>query len=238
MARLYISSLKTSPLVLDKDQTHYLKNVLRLRVNDSFHVFNETGEWEANILDLKKGSCLIALGQQMRTPTPLPSVGLAFAPLKHDAQSFLLEKATELGVTDLYPVITQRSNIHRIQSDKWLKNTIEACQQCERLSPPHLHALQPLPQFLASLTDNIQLLVAKERGPASAISDLLTNLSSEKIPIFLIGPEGGFTDEEFQLLHHQSQCNFLTLGPRILRAETAALAVLSCFQALIGDWQV
>jgi 16S rRNA (uracil1498-N3)-methyltransferase len=237
MVRLYMSKLDTSPFDLEKDHVHYLKNVLRLQSQDYIQVFNETGEWQAQILEMTKNHGTAALVKQLRAPAPLAPIGLAFAPLKHDAQLFLLEKATELGVTDFYPIITQRSNVHRIAPDKWMKNTIEACQQCERLSPPAIHSLQPLDQFLKELGDDIDILVAKERGEARPIAQTLSNMPSGRKCIFIIGPEGGFTMEEFSALTRHPQAQFITLGPRILRAETAALAVLTCFQSLLGDWQ-
>ncbi len=237
MVRLYLAQLSPSPFDLDKDHAHYLKNVLRLQINDTLHVFNEGGEWRAQILELKKNHATIKLVEKVRESHPLPFVGLAFAPLKHDAQHFLLEKAAELGATDLYPVITQRSNVHRVSIEKWVKNTIEATQQCERLSPPILHDLQSLDQFLKNLGENHHLLVARERGDARPITSVLSELDSCQKCIFLIGPEGGFTPEEFHTMARRSKVHFITLGPRILRAETAALASLACFQSLLGDWQ-
>lgn len=235
MVRLYIPKLDTHSLTLDKDHAHYLKNVLRLNEGDTLQVFNETGEWLAQINDLKKSQASLVLSQQLRHPETLPRLGLAFAPLKHDAQSFLLEKATELGVTDLYPVITHRCNIHKISQEKWAKNTIEASQQCERLTPPTVHPLQPLEVFFKSVGDHT-LFMAKERGDAVPIAQALAGPLSKPC-IFLIGPEGGFTPQEFTLVAKAPNVQFIHLGPRILRAETAALATLTCFQSLLGDWQ-
>lgn len=237
MVRLYIPHMDPSPFDLDKDQAHYLKNVLRLNDHDNIHVFNETGEWLARLDHITKSQATVSLVKQTRAPTTLPPLGLAFAPLKHDAQYFLLEKATELGVRDLYPVMTQRSNIHKIPHEKWIKNTLEATQQCERLAPPTVHPLQSLDHFIKALPENMTLFVAKERGDALPIRDALQQRSSQEMCIFLIGPEGGFTPEELHFLSRSSCVKFIHLGPRILRAETAALATLTCFQSLLGDWQ-
>jgi 16S rRNA (uracil1498-N3)-methyltransferase len=237
MVRLYIPPPLTSPFTLDKDQTHYLRTVLRLTLNDTLHVFNEQGEWQAKIINLTKNQAELSLEQQLKFSAPMVQVGLAFAPLKHDAQSFLIEKATELGATHLYPVITQRSNIHRLQRDKLIKNTIEASQQCERLALPEVFELQALPRFLQNFPGDTCLFVAKERDSAPPLAEVLKKKAPQTPCIFLIGPEGGFTPEEFSYLARYSFTQFISLGPRILRAETAALATLSCFQAIIGDWQ-
>lgn len=239
MTRLFIPRplAPAAQVDLTPEQSHYLFHVLRYQPGQMIKIFNgQDGEWQATIADLKKNKGTLTLGERLRPQTTLTPVRLAFAPLKHEALLYLIEKTTEMGVTALQPVTTERCNIHRINVEKIERNTIEAAQQCERLCLPTIHPLMSLRQLLNDWPANETLIVCRERQAAKALKTVLANCAATAI-MFLIGPEGGFSDDELKLLEKQPFVEFCHLGPRILRAETAALAALTGFQLLKGDWQ-
>lgn len=241
MVRLYIShSLSPQAIVpLNEDQVHYVRNVLRHGVGDSLTVFNgSNGEWTAIIQTLTKSRGEVVVVNQARTPSPTPFVGLIFAPLKHDPLLYLIEKATELGVSFLQPVIMDRSCIHKFNTDKMQRNTIEASQQCERLEVPHVQNLLPLKEYLSTLdSQESVLIVCQERGQPQFISKAIETVQQEdgttgmiRRLFFLIGPEGGLSPSELDYLGDLPNVHFCNLGPNILRAETAAVYALAAFQ--------
>lgn len=215
MTRIYLNlQLSSGKIIeLNKQQQHYLTKVLRFKEGDVFYAFNAAyGEWQ--IQYSKYGSqCL----KQIKMPAKSPPLWLAFAPIKHDAFSFLIEKATELGVTNLQPLITDHANSHRINMERLEKQVIEAAQQCERLDIPVINSPIALNKFLANLPESINWYVAIER--------LKSNDQITKPCGFIIGPEGGWSESEKLLL--QQKAKPISLGGNILRAETAALACLS-----------
>lgn len=238
--RLFVeNSLKTGEEVaLLAEQLHYVRNVLRHSVGQNLTLFNQRdGEWDAVITVLDKNKGMVKLLKQLRSPFAFPEVWLLFSPLKHDAQLFMIEKATELGVTHFLPVITERCTISRVKNDKLARNAVEAAQQCERLDVPNFLEPQSLPDLLSDWDQARPLIVCRERGEALELVKVLENLETQKPLAFLVGPEGGFSPHEFRVLEQQTFVTFASLGPRILRAETAIIAVLSCYQALIGDWK-
>lgn len=215
MTRLYLNqTLDHGQLVdLSKEQHHYLEKVLRFQSGNTFLGFNQTfGEWEI-IYEKPTYRCVA----QTRKSDPIESSWLAFAPLKHDPMTFLIEKATELGVTNLQPVITERTNSQRVNLERLQKNAIEAAQQCERLDIPTLHEPIRLTAFLQNLP-KVNWYAAIERSTEKSC----------KIDYpagFIIGPEGGWSEKEKQILdQHVSNIH---LGKNILRAETAAIVCLS-----------
>lgn len=214
-----------SPSVpLEKEQVHYLKNVLRLNEGDQIRLFNgQDGEWLAHIQKLDKKSASILLDKHIKTqPNPPEKVHLLFAPIKKQRMDFLIEKAVELGVTDLTPVITDHTENRNIKPERIKAQIIEAAEQCERLDIPHLNPEQKLSQIIQSWSEKHTILWCAERTPESA------PLTIENPPCaFLIGPEGGFSKQEFDLLKSSEKVTAISLGERIMRAETAALYCLS-----------
>lgn len=238
MTRLYIP-IKFSAgtiITLTPEQSHYLIKVLRLTTGSKINIFNQqAGEWTAEIIKPSNKTSVQVL-EQIRKPHTCSFLQLCFAPLKNDAMTYLIEKATELGVTHLQPVMTERCNSTRLNSERLQKNAVEASQQCERFDVPEVLPLQTLEKLLAHWNPEMSLIVCVERSNSQTIYDYLLREQSSNVA-FLIGPEGGFSDSEQTLMQRYSFIKTVTLGPRILRAETAAVAALSCCQAIKGDWR-
>lgn len=232
MPRLYCTELLDHGFFeLTIEQRHHLVDVLRLRIGDEVSLFNnESGEWAGKISSIGKKTCTVELVKCLRQPESVTPLCLVFAPLKQDPQRFLLEKATELGTTEFWPIITQRT-VNQFTFKRAQAHILAATQQCERLDLPELHQLQKLSSFLDSWPSDCLLYVADERG-WKRVPPLLEVLSQKQAG-FLIGPEGGFAQEELALMESYPFVRLITLGPRILRAETAALMCLSLFQGII-----
>lgn len=239
-ARLFVTApLGTGLAVpLDADQAHYLRAVLRLGPGDALSLFNGTaGEWRGRIVELGKNKGLVALDAQTRPQDSPRDLWLAFAPVKRARIDYIAEKATELGVTRLLPVITRRTNVGRVNVERLQANAREAAEQTERLDVPRVEAPQPLDRFLAAFPAGRRLMVCDETGLAPSIAAVLADPAAAAADwAILIGPEGGFAPEELSALRKFSFVTAVGLGPRVLRADTAALAALAVFQALAGDW--
>jgi 16S rRNA (uracil1498-N3)-methyltransferase len=220
MIRLFIANTLSigQNLSLSTEQSHYLINVMRCKMQDTIHLFNgKDGEFCFQIENIRKQgvsgtviSCL--LGQKK-----LPSLTLIFAPIKQDRLSFMIEKATELGVTHLQPVITQYTSMKRINCERILRIATEAAEQCERMCVPTCGNLIPLMQYMQDKTDETHIAFAYERLSAEGKMIPLY----KKANALLIGPEGGFSADEVLFL--RQKCNSISLGGLILRAETAAI---------------
>lgn len=209
-------------------QAHHLGTVLRRGPGDPVLVFNATdGEYAAEVMALRKDRGSFRLGAQTRPPAPEPPLTLLVAALKRDAMDWLVEKATELGATRIQPVLTQRSVASHANLERLAAIARGAAEQCERLGVPRMDAALPLHVILDAWPGE-PLLVAAERRSAPPIRALARAL--------LIGPEGGFTPAELDDLAARPFVSLCRLGPRILRAETAAVAGLAALQALGGDW--
>jgi len=211
--------------------------VLRLSPGVEIALFNgRDGEWLGRIETLTKDHGAAKLEKLLRPQKNVPDLWLLFAPIKRDGTDLIAEKASELGASRVWPVRTRHTDVSRVNLERLTANAIEAAEQSERLCVPEIHAPADLPAVLADWPAGRPLLVCAEIGPARPISDALAGLQGQKAAI-LIGPEGGFAPSE---LEHLSNVPFVIpvrLGPRILRAETAALAALACWQALCGDWK-
>jgi len=237
-ARLYIDFALSLDGVapLSQGQAHYLRNVMRMSPGDSVTLFNgHDGEWRGEIGDLGKRAGTVIARRQNRPQQHEPDLWLLFALIKKDRMSFVIEKATELGVSSLRPVITQHTVVHRLKDERLRFAAIEAAEQCERLSIPETCEAISLDQALENWPEERQLFVLDETGGGEAIASVMENAPGPAA--ILVGPEGGFHKSELEALRQRPYATFLSLGPRILRADTAALAALTCWQALAGDWK-
>lgn len=225
-------------VALTDGQTHYLRNVMRARPGDDVNLFNgRDGEWSARIETLDKRSGTLAVTEHQRAQAPEPGPWLLFAPLKRAPLDFLVQKAVELGVSALQPVQTAYTNTDRINLDRLRANAIEAAEQCERLTVPDIFSPKKYSFLLDNWPPERYLLICAERGEAQPIADALRAAPRGGEGSILIGPEGGFAPAELEELGNRPFATSVSLGPRILRAETAALAALACWQAELGDWR-
>lgn len=234
LPRLYVRHALQQALELDLDssQANYLGNVLRLGAGAELLVFDgETGEWLARICETGKKRMKLAVEAKTREPEIIPDVWLAFAPVKRARTDWLVEKATELGAARLMPVMTQRTVAERVRLDRLESIAIEAAEQCGRTRVPQIVDPVPLRRFVEELDPSRHFYFADEAGGEPLAAGL-----KEGPAVMLIGPEGGFTDDERALVRG-SGASPVSLGPRILRAETAALAALAAFMAIAGDWR-
>ena len=222
-------------VALDSDRTHYIRNVMRRAIGDEVGLFNgRDGEWLGRIDTYGKGTTGIALTTQRRPQAASPDIWLAFAPIKRQRIDFIAEKATELGVALLWPVMTRRAEPSRVNTERLTNIAIEAAEQTERLDIPVVREAVQLEKMLAEWPRERTLFVCAEAGEALPIAEAM--VAHRGAPAgFLIGPEGGFAAVELDALRKLPFVVAIGLGPRLLRAETAAVAALACWQALAGD---
>jgi len=238
--RLYIEGDLAAGAAVEcgRDQAHYLAHVLRMSPGDPVALFNgRDGEWLARIDKTGKKSVVFVVSRQLRPQAPEPDLWLVFAPVKRAPLDFLVQKATELGVSALMPAITRRTVVERIKRERMEANAIEAAEQCERLTLPRVDDARALSQILDSWPPERRILLCAEAGEAAPINEFLRECDPGGAWAVLTGPEGGFEQTELDLLHKFPNVSAVGLGPRILRADTAALAALSCWQAALGDWR-
>lgn len=212
---------------------HYLLHVMRLKLGDPIFLFdNRSGEWLARVEMTSKRSLHAAVEKQSRSLEQVPDLWLCFAPVKKARLDWIIEKATELGVARLQPVITERTIVDRVKADRLQAQMIEACEQCGRTSIPSLAEPVKLTQMIKDWPAERALLFADETGGTA-----MSRLKAPPPAAILIGPEGGFTDRERLMLLACPATLRLGLGPRILRAETAVVAAISQWMGDHGDWQ-
>lgn len=225
-------------LPLNRDQSHYLQNVMRRGEGDRIAVFNgRDGEFWADIVTAKRGSVIVEASAQFRPQTTEPDIWLAFAPIKRAALGFLTAKTTELGVSRLVPVLTARTNADRVNTRRLRANAIEAAEQSERLSVPEIAESLKFRDFLRNWPQERKLLVGDETGAGRPVAEIARKLADTPGPLAVMtGPEGGFAPDELDQLGELPFVTLIGLGPRVLRADTAALAALSVVQAIAGDW--
>ncbi len=221
---------------LDTPQAHYLQNVLRLKVNDIVRVFNgRQGEWQAVLTKIQKRETELTIQKQLRAQLPMQDLWLCAAPIKRAHFDYMIEKATELGITDFHPVLTSRTQVREMNEERCQAIAIEAAEQSDRLSIPKIAKPRTLAEVAASWPHDRVLIVCAEWGEALSLKEALASNRMSKTAI-MTGPEGGFAGDELEILKQISSAIFVRLGPRILRADTAAIAALSCWQAMRGDW--
>lgn len=235
--RLYVPGmLDVQTVGLAAEKAHYLRHVLRLERGDAIAVFNERdGEYLARIEGFGKGWCTLAIGAKRRAPAPESDLWLVFAPIKRARIDFLVEKATELGASALWPVFTRHTAVARVNEERLGAIAIEAAEQCERLTIPRIFPAETLDAVLARWPSERRLLVCDESGGGAPIADVLTREGTTGPHAILTGPEGGFALAELDALKKLPFVSALGLGPRVLRADTAALAALAVFQALAEE---
>ena len=238
--RLYVDDDLTTgmALPLSRDQSHYLQNVMRRGEGDRVALFNgRDGEYWAQIVAAKRGAVIVEAAEQLRPQTPEPDLWLAFAPIKRAALAFLTAKATELGVSKLIPVLTARTNSERVNTKRLHANAIEAAEQSERLSVPEIAEPLKFQKFLRDWPVDRRLLVGDETGTGRPVAEIARQLAQTPGSLAVMtGPEGGFAPDELDQLGELPFVTSIGLGPRVLRADTAALAALSVVQAIAGDW--
>ena len=214
-------------------QANYIGNVMRLGEGAELLVFDgSSGEWLARIVETGRKRMALAVERRTREPEAIPDVWLAFAPVKRSQTDWLVEKATELGVAKLIPVMTQRTIAERVKLDRLEAIAIEAAEQCGRTRLPTIEAPVALQKWLDTSGTGRALYFADEGGGQPAGTAFKPGSAT-----ILTGPEGGFTDEERASIRAAENAVPVSLGPRILRAETAALAALSSYMTVAGDWR-
>ncbi|MEL7131330.1 MAG: 16S rRNA (uracil(1498)-N(3))-methyltransferase [Pseudomonadota bacterium] len=220
---------------LSREQAHYLFGVMRLSVGAGVLLFNGTdGEWRANVAEAgKRGGSLVCVAQTRPTRMP-PDLWLLFAPIKKARTDFIVEKAAEMGVRHIFPVQTEFTNAGRVQRDRLQAHAVEAAEQCGGTYVPVVAGMQRLDRMLAELGDRNLMFCDEALAGADGRSELPDIVGPWAI---LIGPEGGFSDKERARLHKMETAYAAQLGPRILRADTAAVAALTVWQKQLGDWQ-
>ena len=249
--RLFVSADLSAgrAVALDEEQSNYLLRVLRLGAGGEVRLFNgRDGEWDAALSAAGKKAEVTPVSQLRAQPPPArPALTLLFAPVKKDQTDLIVEKATELGAVRVVPVLTQRTQTRTVRLDRFRKIALEATEQTERLDLPEIADVATLDAALAALPAGTAVIFCDEAGDeagapwggeagrAGPMRAVLERLKGRDAAL-LIGPEGGFTPEERAFLRSRPGTHPVSLGPRILRAETAAVAAMTLWQAVCGDW--
>ncbi len=237
--RLYIkAALGDGVRVAPNDgQAHYLLHVMRAKIGDRVGLFNgRDGEWLAQIVDAAKRGCTLQCQRLTARQAEVPDLWLVFAPIKKTPADYLAQKATELGVRALQPVITRRTIVSRVNVERLRANAVEAAEQSGRLSIPEVREPQSLDKLLEAWPKTRRILFCDEAGEARPIVEAVRTAPDGPWAV-LTGPEGGFDPAERAALRAQHYVMPVSLGGRILRADTAALSALSVWQAVRGDWR-
>jgi 16S rRNA (uracil1498-N3)-methyltransferase len=238
--RLFVeASLATGAEVpLSRDQANYLKNVLRLKAADAVLVFNgREGEWRARLQASGRRDLALVVEAMTRSQPQAGDLVLAFAPLKHARLDYLVQKAVEMGATRLLPMLTRHTAVARVNLDRMRANVIEAAEQCGTLSVPAVEEPLPFARVVAGLPPERVAVFCDEEAEQGEPLAALAGAPAGPVTL-LIGPEGGFAEEERRALIARPRTVRLSLGPRVLRADTASVAALALVQAARGDWRV
>lgn len=243
VARLFVEADLAAgrQVPLGDAQAHYLRKVMRRPDGAPLLLFNgRDGEWRASLSAHGKKGAAAQIAERTRPQESEPDVWLCFAPVKRARIDYIAEKATELGASLLQPVVTQHTAVERVNVGRLRANAIEAAEQTERLTVPEVREPIDLGRLLDGWPAERRLLMCDETGggpPIAEVLGALDNESREAPWAIVIGPEGGFAETELAALRRIKNVTSVGLGPRILRADTAALAALACWQALVGDWR-
>ena len=235
--RLYVDQplAEGQSVHLPKDQAHYLFGVMRLSEGGVVHLFNgKEGEWEARVAKAGKKAGVLEVVRKTRALQMPPDLWLMFAPIKKARTDFIVEKAAEMGVAKICPVRTDYTNSERVRRDRLQAHAVEAAEQCGGTFVPEVEELVPLAEKLRDWPEDRAIVFCDEalHGRSSALMGSLAGAPAA----LLIGPEGGFSPQERERLHAHGQAQAVSLGPRILRADTAAVAALALWQVACGDW--
>lgn len=239
MQRIYVTCGLAVGLtvVATREQAHYLANVLRMREGAELLLFNgRDGEWRASITQLSRKSAQLSVVEMTRAQTPHPDLLYCFAPLKQGRLDYLVQKAVEMGAGVLQPVITQHTQVPKLGLPRLQANVIEAAEQCGILSIPSVRETVKLDRLLAEWEAGRRLIFCDEDAPGNNPLPAVSRLSGERLAL-LVGPEGGFSEPERKMLRSLPFVTPVPLGPRILRADTAAVAAMAILQAAAGDWR-
>ncbi len=244
----HIRLLIESPLIkpnsiieINDNDFNYLVNVMRKKIGEELLVFNGVdGQWLAQIIEVNKKNCLLKIISQNKTQYTPPKITLAFAPVKNIRIDFIASKATELGITKFQPILTQHTIVDKVNLERFKANIKEAAEQCERLDLPAIFEPIKLNSFLKKPKENQILILCDESGNGKKASEVLPKIqtSNQSEIIILIGPEGGFSKTEFEQLDQTDNLHKITLGPRILRADTAIIAAITLVQEFLGDFDL
>lgn len=237
--RLYVTAdlMPGADVSLSAGQAHYLRSVMRREVGESLYLFNgRDGEWAATLSALSKKAASAKVDACVRVQMPGPDLSLCFAPIKAARLDFVAQKATEMGVSAIQPVLTERTVVRRFKLDRFRANTIEAAEQCECMAVPDVAESVKLDRLLADWPADRALIFCDEGGDRHPIEALRSIANTFDRWAVLVGPEGGFSDTERAQIRAQEAAVPISLGPRILRADTAAVAALALVQSVLGDW--
>jgi 16S rRNA (uracil1498-N3)-methyltransferase len=238
MQRLFVEGglSENGTVALSAQQSHYLTHVLRMREGGEVLVFNgRDGEWRAVIATVSKKSVTLALAEQTRRQPATPDLVYCFAPIKAGRLDYMVQKAVEMGAGVLQPVITQHTQMAKIGTERLQANAVEAAEQCGVLAVPQVREPVKLDRLLADWDGSRALIFCDESAAGDNPVDALIGLKGRRLAL-VVGPEGGFSEDERRQLHALDFVTAIPLGPRILRADTAAVAALAVIQATIGDW--
>lgn len=237
--RLFVNAVlePSSRITLPEEASHYLCNVMRLGAGEVIACFNNAaGEFDCRIEKAHKKQTEVLVLQQNRKYIPVPDIWVLFAPVKKDKTDFIVEKSVELGCRLLQPVITERTVVDKIRGERYQAQAVEAAEQCRRVDLPEIAPAAPLAEILAHWDCGRTLFFMDETG--TGVSAVRAFDERKGCPAaLLVGPEGGFSPSELELLRSLPYARAASLGPRILRAETAVAAALSVWQSVAGDWQ-
>ena len=225
-----------SELSLSREASHYLVTVLRLGEGATVRLFNAIdGEWQCSLVQANRKAARITCDERLRAVKLPPDLDYLFAPLKSARLDYLTQKATEMGVRRLCPVITRYTVADKVNLERMRANSIEAAEQCNMVYVPDVAEPEKLAKLLVGWPDDRTLIFCDERAEAASPLDALSQVKPGPMAV-LLGPEGGFSDEERDMILSVPNAVALSLGPRIMRADTAAVAVLALVQSVLGDW--
>ncbi|MGI9404052.1 MAG: 16S rRNA (uracil(1498)-N(3))-methyltransferase, partial [Hyphomicrobium sp.] len=237
--RLYVEAAlaERASIACTAEQANYLLNVMRLGPEDKILVFNgRDGEWCARLAEVAKRRCVLECLEKKRAQQGGPDIHYLFAPLKRSRLDYMVQKATEMGAARLQPVLTRRTMTTRVNVARMRANAIEAAEQCRVLWVPDVAEPMPIDAMLRSWDATRRLVYCDESAEVANPITALANLAPGPLAV-LIGPEGGFDPDERAMLHQQAYALPISLGPRIMRADTAAVASLALVNAVLGDWR-